>query len=133
MSSEAICIRHYVALMGRGEEVLMCTTQTHTMWHHRLGHLNKDYMNILFQKGLIRTNSKQMSICDSCQVAKSHAHPHPPRKTPYSLLELIFIAICGLTPIRSFHGFMYYVNLVQLGIPIVKKSDVYGVFDKFHV
>lgn len=64
----------------RNEAALLCDSQSR--WHHHLGHLNHSYLDILIKKVSINCSSTPFSICDSCQMAKSHALPHPPCKMP---------------------------------------------------
>lgn len=58
----------------RGGSVNVCEKLDHFRWHCRLGHLNFKYMSTLEKKGVIKSNSKSLIHCNSCQLGKSHDH-----------------------------------------------------------
>lgn len=95
-------------------------------------------MSHLVNNGLIKSIGKTISICQSCQIGKSHALSHSSRTTIYSPLALIFADIWGPSPVKSYNGHSYYVNFVDAAtnfnwiFPMFKKSDIYGIFDKFY-
>lgn len=119
------------------ESVNLCAKLPHHLWHCRLGHLNSSYMSMLINQGLIKSNSKIFDLCHSCQHGISHALPHPSRKISYKPLALIFLDIWGPAPAQSIEGYSYYANFVYAAnncnwvYPMVRKSDIYHIFDKF--
>lgn len=117
--------------------VNICEKLSHFFWHCRLGHLNSNYMSILEKQSIIKSVSKPSILCNSCQLGKSHALPHPSRKTSYKPLDLVFSDIRESAPVTSFQGYHYYVNFVDVRsnfnwvFPMVHKTDIYQIFEKF--
>lgn len=118
-------------------DALLCVTQSHSLWHCHLGHLNSSYMSVLLNRGLIKSTSRQSKLCDSCLAGKSHTSPHPPSKTSYAPLALVIADIWGPSLVISHQGYSYNFNFVDAAsnfnwvFPLVRKS-VYKVFEEFY-
>lgn len=64
--------------INKNPEALAVTRATGDRWHERLGHLNSRAIKQLAARNLISLTCKNVSQCESCLVAKSHALPHKP-------------------------------------------------------
>jgi histone deacetylase 1/2 len=55
-------------------------------WHHRLGHPSFNTVQQVINKNKLScsTESRLGSVCDSCQMAKSHQLPYPKSSSPSS-------------------------------------------------
>lgn len=52
---------------------LSCTTQSHSLWHLHLGHLNSSYMDVLINQGLINLLP---NLCNCVNLVRSE-NPMP--------------------------------------------------------
>lgn len=92
-----------LAIAFIGEHVSSAT------WHARLGHLHAQAVEDLIRKNLNST-CKNVSVCESCCIGKSHNLLYKSRSIVYSLFSLVFADIWGLALFQSSEDFYYYVN-----------------------
>ena len=107
------------------------------MWHNRLGHPSFDVVQQVLSSNKLSCSSysRETTVCDSCQMAKSHQLPYQ-RSLSKSMspLELVHSDVWGHA-IDSFGNYKYYVSFIDdyskfTWIYLLKhKSEV---FDKFH-
>jgi hypothetical protein len=67
-------------------------------WHHRLGHPSFNIVQQVINKNKLScsTESRSGSVCDSCQMAKSHQLPYPKSSSQSNFpLELVFSDVWG--------------------------------------
>jgi hypothetical protein len=84
-------------------------------WHHRLGHPSFNIVLQVINKNKLScsTESRSGSVCDSCQMAKSHQLPYPKSPNQSSFpLELIFSYVRG-PACDSFGRNKYYVSFID--------------------
>jgi hypothetical protein len=88
------------------------TSRTH--WHARLGHPSSQVVqSILFLNKIPYSKLLDSSVCNACQLVKSH-------KLPYSLsthrstrpLELVFSDVWGPAP-TFVGGYKYYISFID--------------------
>jgi hypothetical protein len=68
------------------------TKSTSSLWHGRLGHPSSIVVHqVLRNNSILFSKSNKESVCDACQMAKSHQLPYP-KSTSVSTspLELVF-------------------------------------------
>lgn len=88
-----------------------------SIWHRRLGHINKDYMRRLMKEKMVTgIGSVSLDIsCDACQTCKLSRRPHESVKYKQSndILELLHMDICGPMPVQSIGGSRYILLIVD--------------------
>jgi histone deacetylase 1/2 len=109
-----------------------------SLWHRRLGHPSSTIVRQVLQDNNISFSEvNKESVCDACQMAKSHQLPYP-KSTSVSTspLELVFSDVWGPAS-ESFGRFKYYVSFIDdyskfTWIYLLKKkSDVFQIFRDF--
>jgi histone deacetylase 1/2 len=108
---------------------------TSSLWHRRLGHPSSVVVHqVLCDNSIPFSESNKESVCDACQMAKSHQLPYP-KSTSVSTfpLELIFSDVWSPAS-ESFGRFKYYVTFIDdyskfTWIYLLKKKS--NVFQKF--
>jgi transposase InsO family protein len=106
-----------------------------------LGHLAlRTIKQVISKFSLPVFSNKPTASCVSCQQAKAHQLPFPASTYVFNrTLELLFSDVWGPSPIVSSTGNKYYVTFVDAFsrftwlFPIQCKSDVFSVFNKFHI
>ncbi|KAK8933421.1 hypothetical protein KSP39_PZI015880 [Platanthera zijinensis] len=112
------------------------------LWHHRLGHLHWDAINIMKTKELVTglpELSKQTMFYPSCAKGKAHKTPFPVQleRKSNSPLEMIHDDLWGPTTTKSIRGKSYYFLLVDdfskyMWIYFLShKSEAFQVFKTF--
>jgi histone deacetylase 1/2 len=103
-----------------------------SLWHMRLGHPSSIVVHqVLRDNSIPFIESNKESVCDACQMAKSHQLPYP-KSTSVSTspLELVFSDVWG-PALESFGYFKYNVSFIDdyskfTWIYLLKKkSDVF--------
>jgi histone deacetylase 1/2 len=111
-----------------------------SLWHRRLGHPSSVVVHqVLRYNSIPFSESNKESVCDACQMAKSHQLPYP-KSTSVSTspLELVFSDVCGPAS-KSFGCFKYYVSFIDdyskfTWIYLLKKKfDVFKNFTTFSI
>jgi hypothetical protein len=107
-----------------------------TLWHQWLGHPGSFALQqVLSQnKLLVASSNNHASVCNACQMAKSHQLLfHDSNNHSSSQLQLMHTDVWGPT-IRSSSGYRYYVSFINdvsrfSWIYVIKhKSDVHRIF-----
>lgn len=86
------------------------------LWHRRLGHPSEARLKLLFQTGVLgsQSSSFRLSHCESCKLAKHSALPFSIRETVSSNpFDLVHSDIWGPSPLPSMTGFLYYVSFID--------------------
>jgi histone deacetylase 1/2 len=84
-------------------------------WHHRLGHLSFHLVQQIINRNKLPCSSESRigSVCDSCQMAKSHQLPYQKSSSKSSFpLELVFSDVWGAA-CDSFGRNKYYVSFID--------------------
>ncbi|WVZ57430.1 hypothetical protein U9M48_007816 [Paspalum notatum var. saurae] len=124
---------------GHSKQVLGVNKPSTSRWHSRLGHPSFHIVKHVVRNNSLPCSSDENieSVCDSCQLAKSHQLPYPNSISVSSApLELIFSDVRGPAPI-SVGRHTYYVSFIDdfskyTWIYLLKKkSDVFHAFQNF--
>ena len=116
----------------------LMTAAPSSLWHKRLGHVNKASLHSLISSNSISCN-KQVSheICEACQLGKHLKLPFYESKTTVSSpFELIHSDV-WTSPISSLSGTRYYVLFLDhyshflWVFPLRRKSEVFSKFIHF--
>jgi histone deacetylase 1/2 len=107
-----------------------------SLWHRRLGHPSSVVVRqVLRDNEIPFSETNKESVCDACQMAKSHQLPYPKSSSvSTSPLELVFSDVWGPAS-ESFGRFKYYVSFIDdyskfTWIYLLKKKS--DVFQKFY-
>jgi histone deacetylase 1/2 len=119
-----------------GRHVHGAAKSSSSLWHRRLGHPSSVVVHqVLRDNSIPFSESNKESVCDACQMAKSHQLPYP-KSTSVSTspLELVFSDVWDPAS-ESFGRFKYYVSFIDdyskfTWIYLLKKKS--DVFQKFH-
>lgn len=107
-------------------------TASEDVWHNKLGHCSPQVLERLQKVGLIHVTSKnkELSVCSSCQMARSHKLPFiKPLNSSLDLLDKVHCDLWGPAPVTSVKGFIYYALFVDDSthfcwfLPLQNKSD----------
>jgi histone deacetylase 1/2 len=106
------------------------------LWHRHQGHPSSIVVHqVLRDNSIPFSATNKESVCDACQMAKSHQLPYP-KSTSVSTspLELVFSDVWGPAS-ESFGRFKYYVSFIDdyskfTWVYLLKKKS--DVFQKFH-
>jgi hypothetical protein len=134
------CIRGLYPLHHSGDtsspEALLVVRPSPTLWHQWLGHPRSfSLQQVLSQnKLLVAPSNNNASVCNACQMSKSHQLPfYDSNNYSSSPLPLVHTDVWGLA-IRSSSGYRYYVSFIDdfsrfSWIYVIKhKSDVHHIF-----
>ena len=113
------------------------------LWHQRLGHLNRQQLNTLVNRGLasgitLSTTSK-LSFCEGCVEGKMQQKPFKPVMHQQSKrkLELVHSDVCGPLQVESIGGSRYFVTFIDdysrcVSVHFIKhKTEVFEKFKLF--
>ena len=113
------------------------------LWHQRLGHLNKNYMDQL-SKGNLATGIKYKvgdgtAECEPCILGKMHKASFPKQSTTKTsrVLELVHSDVCGPIAVESKGGSRYFLTFTDdfsrysVVYFLHKKSQVLGYFKQY--
>jgi hypothetical protein len=106
-----------------------------------LGHPTSSIFNLLVSKNKIMCTSKCFLVqCQACPLGKSlRLSLRLTGHKTIAPLDLIFSDVWGLAPMFSSDGFCYFVISIDAHIkymwyfPLVAKSDVFSIFQRFQV
>jgi hypothetical protein len=121
-----------------GHHVHGAAKTTLSLWHRRLGNPSSVVVHqVLRDNSILFSESNKESVCDACQMAKSHQLPYPKSSSvSTSPLQLIFSDVRGPAS-ETFGGFKYYVSFINdyskfTWIYLLKKkSDLFQKFRDF--
>jgi hypothetical protein len=128
-SSSALSYGHHVHGADKSSSLL---------WYKRLGHPSSIVVHkVLHDNSIPFSESNKESVCDACQMAKSHQLPYP-KSTSVSTspLELMFSDVTGPAT-ESIGRFKYYVSFIDdyskftCIYLLTKKYDVFQKFQDF--
>lgn len=89
------------------------STSTYNVWHRIVGHPNSRIVTQVLQSCNMFIEISN-SICNACQLGKSHKMPFPSSSTVYSKpLELLVSDLWGPSSTISSNGFRYDVMFVD--------------------
>uniref|UniRef100_A0A0A9YFM0 Retrovirus-related Pol polyprotein from transposon TNT 1-94 n=1 Tax=Lygus hesperus TaxID=30085 RepID=A0A0A9YFM0_LYGHE len=125
------------------ETCLMTTADEHTLWHRRLGHLNRVSLNLL-KDGLatgVTFRSVNTQACVACLEGKQTRLPYKKSKSKRAgeVLELLHSDLCGPMPDSSWSGARYIFTILddcsrKLFVYFLKtKDEVTPVFQEFQI
>ena len=111
-----------------------------TLWHHRLGHMSENGMQILHKRNLL-LDFKQIDL-DFCEYCVYRKHKRVrflrvEKEKKSKRLDLVHTYVWGPTQVSSLGGFCYYVTFIddatrkKLVYCIRKKYDVFYTFKKW--
>jgi hypothetical protein len=85
-----------------------------SLWHRHLGHLASAIVHqVLHSNNILFSESNKESVCDACQMAKSHQLLYPKcTSVSTSPLELVFSDVWGPAS-ESFGRYKYYVSFID--------------------
>ena len=112
------------------------------LWHKCLGHISEKGLKILVGKNLLLgLKSYNLDLCEHCiygrQRMVSFLRGGHDRKK--NVLELVHSDVFGPVNIKSLGGASYFVTFIDdasrkvWAYPMKNKSEVFGIFQKFHV
>ena len=108
------------------------------LWHRRMGHLNKNYMNQLVNKSLAtgigislkNVDSSQHDKCEPCILGKMRRSPVPKKSETKSTekLQLLHTDLCGPVHVDSLGGSRYIFTVTDdfsryKSVYFLKKKD----------
>ena len=110
------------------KHALVSRSTTHAQWHARLGHPSSQVIkSILRLNNISCASESSLSVCNACQLAKSHRLPYTSSShRSSSPLELIFSDVWGPAP-PSVGGFKYYISFID---DFSKFSWIYLMHDR---
>jgi len=112
------------------EVYVASTVDSLQVWHERLGHQNKQYVEKYLKKHGI-TYTKDNELCEACILGKQHRLSFGTRMTVIGKPgELIHADVCGPMQEDSFRGYRYFVNFKD---EFSKYRDVYFLKKKSEV
>ena len=120
---------------------LRIDTQDIDVWHRRMGHLNRKYIQLLksLAEGMDIGHARKYRLdCPDCvQSSQRRVISHFPMRQPDTNLEILYADICGPMQEPDFWGHRYFALFVcaksryKFLYPLFQKSDVREVFKVF--
>ena len=109
------------------------------LWHHRLGHINKNRINRLTKEGILQVNDcESLTTCESCLLGKMTKSPFTEKgERATELLGLVHTDVCGPMSTNARGGYFYFItftdDLSRYGyVYLMKhKSDSFEMFKRF--
>ncbi len=85
------------------------------LWHHRLGHINKNRMNRLSKEGILNVNDcESLTTCESCLLGKMTKSPFTGKGERASdLLTLVHSDVCGPMSTDARGGYSYFITFTD--------------------
>ncbi|KAI3768520.1 hypothetical protein L2E82_19267 [Cichorium intybus] len=130
---------YYVDEVTQNGTVMMAhgTTEREAwLWHRRLGHPSTGYLHTLFPNLF---PSKNLSLCETCVLAKSHRQTFKPNKTRVDVpFSLIHSDVWGPSPIIGGQNLRFFVLFIDDCTRMTwmyflkNKSEVLDKFIMFH-
>ena len=130
-------------LIGKSDLAVITKEGNSTyLWHKHLGHMSEKGLKILVGKNLLPClKSYNLDLCEHCiygrQRRVSFLRGGHDRKK--NVLELVHSDVFGPVNIKSLGGASYFVTFIDDAsrkvwtYPMKSKSEVFGIFKKFHV
>ena len=112
-------------------------TETPTLWHKRLVHVNNDSLKSLISSSSFSCNKYSIQFCNACQLGKQIKLPFSKSNNSTSLPFEIIHSDLWTSPLPSLSGFRYYIVFLDdlthyLWVyPIRRKSEVFSKFLHF--
>lgn len=133
---------YYLDLKSSVHRANLVISNTHTVWHRRLAHINHNTIKRMGREQLVTgadLSSINVGICDPCVKGKMTRKSYQNRDDIKSTrpLELIHSDVCGPMENVSLGGSRYFVSFIDDFSRythvyfIDKKSDVFSVFKDF--
>jgi hypothetical protein len=96
------------------KHALAARSISYSQWHARLGHPSPQVLWCILHLNKISCSIDRVnSVCDSCQLAKSHQLPYASSvHRSLSPIKLIFSYVWGPVP-SSIRGYKYYISFVD--------------------
>ncbi|PKU75882.1 Retrovirus-related Pol polyprotein from transposon TNT 1-94 [Dendrobium catenatum] len=124
--------------LSKTELALISVQAIPDLWHRRLGHPSASTLSSLAKHFSDICISSASSMCNSCQMAKSHRKPFPvSQSTSVSPFDLVHSDVWGPSPSTSCQGYRYYVSFIDnfskftWVYPLIHKSEVFQKFCEF--
>jgi hypothetical protein len=110
------------------KHALTAGSASYSQWYARLGHPSPQVLRSILHLNKIPCSRESLSsVCNACQIAKSHQLPYITSvHRSSSPLELIFSDVWGHTP-SSIGGFKYYISFID---DFSKFSRIYLMHDR---
>ena len=85
------------------------------LWHCRLGHINKNRINMLIQKEILEVNDcESLPTCESYLLGKMTKSLFTEKgERANELLGLVHIDVCGPMSISSRGGYLYFITFID--------------------
>ena len=83
-------------------------------WHRRLAHRFLRDIKRLGQHGLSISPCMCNDQCEACEIGKSTIKPFPTATKPDNVLDIIVSDVCGLLPVKSFNGAIYFQTIIDV-------------------
>jgi hypothetical protein len=125
-------------LLERNDEALVHDeVNPSELWHRRYAHLNYQALPFLEKmvEGIPELQSTHEGICRGCALGKNVKKPFSSSNNrSKEILDLIHSDVCGLMPVKSLGGSLYYVTFIddysrKTWLYLLKTKD--EVFNKF--
>jgi hypothetical protein len=125
-------------LLEQNEEALVHDkVNPNELWHRRYAHINYQALPFLRKmvEGIPELKSTHEGICKGCALGKNIKKPFSIRNNrSKEILDLIHLDVCGLMPVISLGGSLYYVTFIddylrKMWLYLLKSKD--EVFSKF--
>jgi hypothetical protein len=125
-------------LLEQNEEALVHDeVNPNELWHRRYAHINYQALPFLKRmvEGIPELQSTHEGICKGCALGKNIKKPFPSNNNrSKEILDLIHSDVCGLMPVKSLGGSLYYVIFIddysrKTWLYLLKTKD--EVFNKF--
>ena len=109
------------------------------LWHHGLGHINKNKINRLAQEGILEVGDcESLPTCESCLLGKMTKSLFTEKGERASeLLDLVHFDVCGPMSSSARGGYFYFItftdDLLRYGyVYLMKhKSESFEMFKLF--
>jgi hypothetical protein len=96
------------------KQALMSRSTSHAQWHARLGQPSTQVVRSILRLNNISCSKESVSsVCNACQLAKSHQLPYnnSVHRSEFPL-ELVFSDVWGPVP-TSVGGYKYYISFID--------------------
>jgi hypothetical protein len=110
------------------------------LWDRRYAHLNYQALPFLSKmvEGILKLQSTHEGIFKECSLGKNVKKPFPrSNNRSKEILNLIHLDVCGLMPVKSLGGSLYYVIFIDdysrnIWLYLLKtKDEVFSKFQEF--
>ena len=106
------------------------------LWHYKLGHINKNRINRLTQKGILEVSDcESLPTYESCLLGKMIKSPFIEKgEQALDLLSLIHTDVCRLMIVSARGGYIYFImftdDLLRYGYVFLMrhKSESFEMF-----